>query len=85
MFRSWRPHVALVDLGLPDVTGYELARAMRAEAHGEGMLLLAVTGFADDGSLERVRAAGFDGRLTKPVDLARLKERIEQHVGVRES
>lgn len=80
-FRSWRPEVALVDIGLPDVSGYEVARAIRADEHGRDVLLLAVTGLVDDGAMEQIRAAGFDDRLTKPVDLAGLQALILRHVG----
>jgi CheY-like chemotaxis protein len=80
-FRSWRPEVALVDIGLPDVSGYEVARTIRAEEHGRDVLLLAVTGFVDDGSMERIRAAGFDERLTKPVDIAGLQALILRYLG----
>jgi CheY-like chemotaxis protein len=45
------------------------------------VLLLAVTGFVDDGSMERIRAAGFDERLTKPVDIAGLQALILRYLG----
>jgi len=66
--RTWGPEAVLVDIGLPDMMGYEVARRLRASGHGEGLLLLAVTGFGDQAAEEKAREAGFDGRLVKPID-----------------
>jgi two-component system CheB/CheR fusion protein len=69
---NWHPQAMLVDIGLPDMTGYELAERIRSVEGGEEPLLLAVTGFSQGEAEERARAAGFDGRLVKPIDLERL-------------
>lgn len=66
------PHVALVDIGLPVMNGYELAKRLRAMAPLAGMRLVAVTGYGQDVDRRRSAAAGFDAHLIKPVDLDRL-------------
>ena len=66
-----RPSVALVDIGLPTMDGYEVARRVRA-ALGDGITLVALTGYGHPENAERATAAGFDAHLTKPVALDRL-------------
>jgi PAS domain S-box-containing protein len=63
-----RPDVALLDLGLPLMSGHDVARRLRAEAWGQDMRLIAVTGWGQEGDRARSRDAGFDEHLTKPVD-----------------
>jgi CheY-like chemotaxis protein len=60
--------VALVDLGLPEVDGYEVARRLRASAGGKGMRLVALTGYSDPETRQNAAAAGFDHFLVKPAD-----------------
>jgi CheY-like chemotaxis protein len=67
-----RPSVAIVDIGLPNLDGYEVARRVRA-ALGQGIRLVALTGYGDPEDVERTSAAGFDAHLTKPVALDRLE------------
>jgi CheY-like chemotaxis protein len=66
-----RPQVALVDLGLPDVDGLQVARQIRA-ALGETVLLVALTGHASDEDRRRTEEAGFNAHLSKPVELEEL-------------
>jgi signal transduction histidine kinase len=69
------PRVLLLDIGLPDIDGYELARRLRAVPRTAGATLIALTGYGQPADRERSRSAGFDYHLTKPVDanaLARL-------------
>jgi CheY-like chemotaxis protein len=61
------PDVALVDIGLPEVDGYEVARRLRALGQGRPYLI-ALTGYGQPDDLERAREAGFDAHLLKPVD-----------------
>jgi two-component system CheB/CheR fusion protein len=63
-----RPDVALLDIGLPGMDGWELARRLRAEPTLEGILLVAVTGYGQAVDRERSLAAGFDHHLLKPVE-----------------
>ncbi len=62
-----RPDAAIIDIGLPGLDGYELARRIRAAGHTR-MLLVAVTGYGQSGDRLRSSEAGFDAHLTKPVD-----------------
>src|SRR2546430_14577257 len=63
---------ALVDLGLPGLSGHEVARRIRTAAGGERMLLIALSGYSHPDDVRRTREAGFDAHLVKPVDLAEL-------------
>jgi len=63
----------VLDIGMPGMDGNEVARAIRAEAHHDGVRLIALTGWGQEGDRERTRASGFDHHLTKPVDLAALQ------------
>ena len=64
--REQRPDVALLDIGMPKANGYEVARQIRATAGGKDVLLIAITGWAQDSDKAQSRAAGFDHHLTKP-------------------
>ncbi len=69
------PEVAIIDIGLPGLDGYEVARRIRNQPHGRAMLLLALTGYGFPSDRARSTEAGFDHHLVKPVDpydLARL-------------
>jgi CheY-like chemotaxis protein len=79
-----RPDVAFIDLNMPDVDGYEVARRIRAMTWGGGTKLVALTGMGQKSDLEATRAAGFDEHLTKPADPERLARiasgSVEQNV-----
>ncbi|MDQ8020493.1 MAG: PAS domain-containing protein [Moraxellaceae bacterium] len=66
------PRFALLDIGMPDMNGYELARRLRREAWGRAMSLGAVTGWGQDDDKREALAAGFDAHFTKPIDPAAL-------------
>jgi signal transduction histidine kinase/CheY-like chemotaxis protein len=68
---SARPQVVLIDLGLPGLDGFEVARQLRA-ALGEGARLIALTGYAQEEDRRRTQEAGFDAHLPKPVELEEL-------------
>jgi PAS domain S-box-containing protein len=68
LFTERRPDVALLDIGMPKQNGYEVARQIRATPKGHKVLLIAVTGWAQDSDKAQSRAAGFDHHLTKPVE-----------------
>jgi CheY-like chemotaxis protein len=63
-----RPDAALVDIGLPGIDGYEVARRLRASDAGKDMLLVALTGYGRPEDRDRALASGFDAHLVKPVD-----------------
>jgi CheY-like chemotaxis protein/two-component sensor histidine kinase len=66
---SFRPHIALLDIGMPKLNGYEVARHVRAEAWGKSVVLVAVTGWGQSEDKRRAFEAGFDHHFTKPLDL----------------
>jgi CheY-like chemotaxis protein len=63
-----KPEVALLDIGLPEMNGFELARRLRTHPGLTAILLVAVTGYGQDQDLRRSREAGFDHHLVKPID-----------------
>jgi len=69
---SFHPAVVLLDIGLPELDGYEVARRIRAMPRGSEICLCAVTGWGQADDKRRAREAGFDEHMTKPVDLAAL-------------
>ncbi|MEW6022894.1 MAG: ATP-binding protein [Pseudomonadota bacterium] len=73
--RQAPPQVCLLDIGLPDLDGKELARRLRAQPETAGCLLVAVTGYGQDSDRASAMEAGFDAYLVKPIDTAKL-ERI---------
>lgn len=64
--------MCILDIGLPDMDGTELARQLRSDPATCDMLLIAVTGYGQEQDRESSRAAGFDHHLVKPVDMSRL-------------
>jgi signal transduction histidine kinase/ActR/RegA family two-component response regulator len=79
--RTLRPQVALIDIGLPGMDGYELARRIRSEIDRERrMLLVAVTGYGLPEDRRRSAAAGFDAHLVKPLDLQALQALLGQRL-----
>jgi CheY-like chemotaxis protein len=70
------PRVALLDLSLPEIDGFEVARRLRAAGGSRPLLLVAVTGRCDDDVRRQARDAGFDDFLTKPVDIDALERLI---------
>ncbi len=64
---------ALVDIGLPGIDGYELARRIRALPNGQNLTMVALTGYGQESDKQQARAAGFDHHLTKPVNIAQLR------------
>jgi len=70
---EFRPDAALLDIGLPGMTGYEVAQRLRQLPGWRAVMLVAVTGYGQDEDLRRSREAGFDHHLTKPVEPATLQ------------
>jgi PAS domain S-box-containing protein len=75
---KFRPDVALLDVGLPRMDGYELAQRMRALPGFERVHLVALTGYGQPGDRERALAAGFDSHLVKPAEYRTLQQIIER-------
>jgi CheY-like chemotaxis protein/nitrogen-specific signal transduction histidine kinase len=76
LLRELEPDVALIDIGLPGLDGYQIARAVRADRGGEAIRLIAMTGYGRDEDRARGAEAGFDVYLVKPIDGRRLLELI---------
>jgi CheY-like chemotaxis protein/anti-sigma regulatory factor (Ser/Thr protein kinase) len=70
--RSSHPNVIILDLGLPGISGYDIARKLRCENSGEDPLIIAVSGYGREEDQRRSREAGFNHHFTKPVDFATL-------------
>jgi signal transduction histidine kinase len=73
-----RPEVIFLDIGMPQMDGYEVARRIRAHEWGKEMLLIAVTGWGQESDRQRSFAAGFDFHLVKPVDLEKLNQLLSK-------
>jgi len=67
------PDVVLLDIGLPGIDGYEVARRLRRRADLAGLLIVAVTGYGQESDRQRSREAGCDHHMVKPVDLDALR------------
>jgi CheY-like chemotaxis protein len=74
-----KPQVVLLDIGLPDMDGYEVARQIRARQDGP-MRLIALTGWSQDDTREKARDAGFDHHLTKPTEPDALERLLSEEV-----
>ena len=77
-----RPDVMLLDIGLPKLDGYEVARKIRAQPWGEAMVLVALTGWGQEEDRRKSSEAGFDGHLVKPVDLDALMKLLAETLAV---
>jgi two-component system CheB/CheR fusion protein len=74
IIKQFRPHVALIDIGLPGINGYELARRIRETASVRDTVLVAQTGWGQEEDRRRSSEAGFDHHLVKPLEMADLTE-----------
>ena len=81
--KRFGPDVALLDLGLPAMNGYEVARSLRAEEVGRELLLIAVTGYGEQSARELTSAAGFDDHCVKPLDLTQFEQRLREKLAQR--
>jgi CheY-like chemotaxis protein len=77
------PHLAVLDIGMPDLNGYELARRIRAAPWGHDITLFAATGWGQEKDKRLAEEAGFDVHLTKPIDPDKLEALIDEHLGRR--
>jgi CheY-like chemotaxis protein len=73
---EFMPHIAVLDIGLPVVNGYELARQLRQQADHAELVLIALTGYGQNQDRERAAEAGFDYHFVKPVDPVKLEAAI---------
>lgn len=74
---SWKPHLALVDVGLPGISGHDVARAVRSSGAPDMPYLVAMTGWSRDEDRARIYAAGFDRHMVKPLEMSQLRELLQ--------
>jgi signal transduction histidine kinase/ActR/RegA family two-component response regulator len=74
---AFRPEAILLDIGMPDMDGYSVARSIRRHPQHRHTLLIALTGWGQEQDQVRARAAGFDHHLIKPPNMDRLRELLE--------
>jgi DNA-binding response OmpR family regulator len=72
--RTFDPTLVMLDIGLPDISGYEVINALRAAAHGKDRYIVAVTGWARQEDIEKSRRAGFDAHFVKPINLGTIRD-----------
>lgn len=71
------PDLALVDIGLPDISGYEVARQVRQSEFGDSIFLAAVTGHVFETDVEQAHKSGFDAHIAKPLDNQKLSQLLQ--------
>jgi len=76
---EFRPDVVLLDLGMPEMDGFEVARRIRLESWGQHVHLVALTGFGQEEDQHRTKDAGFDRHLTKPADYDDIESVLAEH------
>ncbi|MDP9084625.1 MAG: PAS domain-containing protein [Pseudomonadota bacterium] len=81
MAATHRPHIAILDIGMPGMDGYQVAQKIRDQAWGTNMILVALTGWGQEDDKRRAQRAGFDHHLTKPVDPAAIDALITASAG----
>lgn len=77
---AFKPDLVLLDIGLPMVDGYEVARRMRLVESLQDATLIALTGYGRDEDREKARESGFDKHFTKPIDLNDLQKLLAQKI-----
>ena len=80
VLREFEPRLILMDIQLPGMDGLTLTKQLKADPRTSGIAIIAATAYAMKGDEERVRAAGCDGYITKPIDTRRLPEEIERYL-----
>jgi CheY-like chemotaxis protein len=78
-FRAFQPEIVLLDIGLPGMSGYEVARQLRDLPDSENVKLIAMTGYDELSDKQAALNAGFDMHFTKPLDLPRLEATLAMY------
>ena len=78
VFDAWSPQIVILDIGLPDINGYDVARELRRSERAAHLSLIALTGWGTQDDKQRAMEAGFDVHLTKPVDASALRGALAQ-------
>jgi CheY-like chemotaxis protein len=79
---EFQPHAVFLDIGLPGMNGYEVARRLRTDAGMGTARLIALTGWGTEDDQRKSRDAGFDAHLTKPVEPSAVDEVLARLLGV---
>ena len=77
LIHAWRPEIVLLDLGLPDIDGFEVARRVRHAPGGDAVHLIAISGYGQPDDVKRALEAGFDRHFIKPVEIAELMQWLQ--------
>jgi CheY-like chemotaxis protein len=80
---TFNPMVILLDIGMPDLNGYETCRLIRQKPWGESIIIIALTGYGLEEDIRKSKEAGFDAHLLKPVDLNELMNTLDQMISKR--
>jgi CheY-like chemotaxis protein len=81
--KTFKPDVVLLDIGMPQMSGYEVARALRADASAANAALVAVTGWGQEADRERAKEAGFTHHFVKPISEEALRAILAEVSAVR--
>ena len=73
-----KPHLAIIEISLPDMSVYDVARALRAQPRSGRLFLAALTGWVGEEHRKNAFAAGFDQHITKPLEVGKLRDVIER-------
>lgn len=76
-----RPALILLDLQMPGMDGFEVARRLKSDPRTRGITIVAMTAYAMKGDEERARAAGCDGYIVKPIDVLALPKQVAAYMG----
>jgi len=74
LVEQFKPHAVLLDIGMPQLNGYQVAQRLRNQAWGKNVLLIAQTGWGQEEDIRQCREAGFNHHVTKPIDFRKLRE-----------
>lgn len=74
--RSFDPALVVLDIGLPDISGYEVVNALRAATNGQDRYIVAVTGWSGRDDIEKAKRAGFDAHFVKPIDIGTIRDML---------
>jgi two-component system CheB/CheR fusion protein len=77
---EYKPDVVLLDIGMPEMNGYEVARQLRRQPQTRDVRLIAITGYGQDSDRQRSQEAGCDHHLVKPVDPQKLQDLLAKRV-----
>jgi CheY-like chemotaxis protein len=80
-----RPDILLLDIGMPVLDGYAVAKRLRENPKTAALPILAITAYAMQGDREKILQSGFDGYLSKPIDAGALAEEMQRVLGKQDS